>query len=37
MKTIQANFNEGLREGWTMFWAPFAYVIRKVASVFRSR
>jgi high-affinity Fe2+/Pb2+ permease len=37
MKTIQASFNQGLREGWSTFWAPFAFVVRMVAKAFRAK
>lgn len=36
MKALQASFNQGLREGWSTFWAPAAFVFRMINKAIRA-
>jgi high-affinity Fe2+/Pb2+ permease len=30
MKKLAASFNQGLSEGWSMFWAPIMFIARQI-------
>lgn len=34
MKNLTASFNQGLAEGWAMFWAPVMYIARQIKKLF---
>lgn len=34
---IVENWNQGVREGWTMYWAPFVALFKFVKKVFTGK
>lgn len=36
-KVLLANWNQGMREGWTMYWSPFVALFKAAKNVLQSK